>query len=80
MSKESELELHNGKLFSYETGNKFVTRSVQFSHSVMSTHVSTPKGLSNNVIFLGGALRPCEGQALEPHHLDLGLTSTSLAL
>ena len=46
----------------------------------MSTHVSTPRGLSNNAIFLGGVLRPCEGQALEPHHLDLGLTSTSLAL
>lgn len=39
-----------------------------------------PKDLSNNAIFLGGALRLCKEQALEPHCLDLGLASTNLAL
>ena len=35
MSKESELELHNGKLFSYETGNKFMLQD-QFSSVTQS--------------------------------------------
>ena len=41
MSKESELELHNGKLFSYETGNKFMLQD-QFSSVTQSCPLMSP--------------------------------------
>ena len=73
MSKERELELHNGKLFSYETGSKFVLQD-QFSSVAQScptlcnpmdcsmpgfpVHYQLPEFTQTHVHQVGDAIQP----------------------